>query len=159
MSRPSKNTNESAVLVDRLTQILKIEYWFTVSYPRLARSIRDINTKVLAHSLGTASVRHADIVADAFNGLGGNPVSCFVNLPESPDLVEIFTQQLNKEILVLSLHQQCAKSLKDENLRDKFSVMASEEKAHIETVEKIINNLKRGADRQELGSLGPTGTK
>jgi bacterioferritin len=150
MFKTSNKISGDPALIELLNQILKLEYSFIVNYPRLGRMIKDTSTRILVNSLGLASIRHADVVADASHRLGGNPISHFESIPDNPDLVDLFTQQLDKENLALSLHQQCAELTKDEELKLELFGIADEEKAHIKTTEKIIFNLKQGAKDQEL---------
>ena len=63
----------SSELLDLLNQTLELEYTLIIYYPRIASAIRDLETKQLALSLGTASIGHADTVAHAITKMGGNP--------------------------------------------------------------------------------------
>jgi bacterioferritin (cytochrome b1) len=152
MLKTVEKTSESSLLIDLLKQILRLEYSFLVTYPRLGRLIKDVGTRTLVNSLGSVRARHADLVVTASHKFGGSPVWDFENVPDNSDLVEIFSNQLEKENLVFKLHQQCANLIKDEEFKFEFSIMADEEKHHIRTLEKVIFNLLRGADKWELAS-------
>jgi rubrerythrin len=137
-------------IVDLLGQIIKLEYSMIVNYPRLAQMIKDKETQDLTNALGIASMRHADVASKALAQLGGNPRWSFEGLAGELDLKSVFDKQLEKEILALNMHRQCAGLTQDRTLKTEFLTMAEEEKAHIKTVEKIIGNLRAGADEREL---------
>lgn len=129
-------------LLDVLNQTLELEYTLIIHYPRIAEAIRDVVTKQLAQSLGTASISHFDTVSKAITKLGGVPHWSFEPFPQGLDLKKIFQLQLEKERLALKLHQQIASMTSDNfALRDKFSKLSSEEGSHIQTVEKILSRL------------------
>jgi bacterioferritin (cytochrome b1) len=69
-----KKVTGSPELLDLLNQTLELEYTLIIYYPRIASAIQDQETKQLAQSLGTASIGHADMVANAIIKLGGIPL-------------------------------------------------------------------------------------
>ena len=146
----SKKTTDTLVLVNLLNQILKLEYALIETYPSLARSIKDEYTSAILTSLAIASVKHVDIVTEAFETLEETPQSHLVNMEETPNLIEFFTQQLDKEKLAMKLLQQCAGLIREETLQFEFSCMAEEEYTHIKIVKMIIFNLKHSSDKPEL---------
>jgi bacterioferritin (cytochrome b1) len=155
----NKKIEEKPILVDLLAQILKLEYSFMMNYPRLGRMINDNKTSELACSLGKVRATHTDVVIAASHRLGGIPIWNFENIPDNPELVEIFIKQLDKENLMYQLYLKSAELVKDEDLKIEFSAIANEEKTHIKTIEKIIFNLKQGSDKQELNSFLAAMTK
>ena len=131
----------SSELLDLLNQTLELEYTLIIYYPRIASAIRDLETKQLALSLGTASIGHADTVAHAITKMGGNPHWSFGPFPTEKDLRKIFQGQLEKEKLALKLHQQIVNLIADYSIRDEFIRLSKEEESHIKTVEKILISL------------------
>jgi bacterioferritin (cytochrome b1) len=136
-----KKVTGSSELLDLLNQTLELEYTLIIYYPRIASAIQDPEAKQLAQSLGTASIGHADTVANAITKLGGTPHWSFGAFPNERDLKKIFLDQLEKEKLALKLHQQIVGMITDYSIRGKFSELAKEEESHIRTVEKILTKL------------------
>jgi bacterioferritin len=93
--------------------------------------------------LGTASVHHADIVANAITQLGGQPSWGFSPFPEDDDILNIFQIQLEKEKKALELHRQSANLVPSGSLAKSLAALADEERHHIEIVNKIISKLAR----------------
>ena len=58
---------------DILNKALTLEYTLIVHYPRIASMIKEQETRKLVNELGRASVKHADVVANAIIKLGGHP--------------------------------------------------------------------------------------
>lgn len=139
---PATSDAENKELVELLNEALRLEYTFIVYYPRLAAGIEDAETKNLVHQLGTASVHHADVVAEAITQLGGNPDWSFVPFPDDKELLPLFQMQLQKEQRALELHHKAAELVPAEALSESIESLAKEEQAHISTVEKIIARLK-----------------
>jgi rubrerythrin len=131
----------SQTTLDLLNQALNVEYSLIVHYPRIANSLPDEETRRLVHGLGEASIRHADVVADAIKELGGKPDWSFEPFPEHMDTVSIFKIQLQKEKMALMLHQETARLVRSRVLREKFKAIAGEEESHIRTVEEILDRL------------------
>ena len=136
-----KKVTGSPELLDLLDQALELEYTLIIYYPRIASAIPDQETKQLAQSLGTASVGHADTVANAITKLGGTPHWSFESFPAEMDLKKIFQAQLEKEKLALKLHQQIVGLITDSSIRDDFIGLPKEEELHIKIVEKILMRL------------------
>jgi bacterioferritin (cytochrome b1) len=111
--------------------------------------IRDKKTRELVNYLGTASIKHANVIADAIAELGGKPVWSFDDFPAGENLEEIFKQQLAKENLALELHQQCVKLADEISIINHFKKIAEEEKKHIIIVNQITSNLEQQAIRNE----------
>lgn len=128
-------------VIDLLNQALKLEYSLIVNYPRLASAIGDDETRQMTLTLGSDSIHHADIVANAITAIGGTPNWSFEPFPLEMDIVDIFKKQLEKEKLALQLHQQGVNLVNSDYLRGKFSELVDEEKQHIELVDKIILRL------------------
>jgi bacterioferritin len=134
--------NISPEILDLLNKALQLEYTLIIHYPRLANSIKDSETRKLVQNLGTASVHHADVVADAITQLGGTPDWSFTPFPDDYELVHIFQIQLQKEKQALQLHQQAADLVPPGPLVDSIKALANEEKTHISIVERVISKLK-----------------
>jgi bacterioferritin (cytochrome b1) len=126
-----------------LNRALTLEYTLIIHYPRLAAMIPDEATRKLASELGSASIKHADIVANAIIRLGGKPDWSFEPFPEKVDLVSIFQTQLGKEKTALELHRQSAYLVADSALREKFEDIAKEEESHIKMVQDILERLRK----------------
>ncbi len=126
-----------------LNRALTLEYTLIIHYPRLAAMIPDETTRKLASELGSASIKHADIVANAIIRLGGKPDWSFEPFPEKVDLVSIFQTQLGKEKTALELHRQNAYLVTDSALREKFEDIAKEEESHIKMVQSILARLRK----------------
>ena len=141
-------------LVDLLERLLRHEYTLAVNYPRLARLIKDVATRESAIGLGKASLKHADLLANALNGLGGSPSSSFEQIDDESDLVEVFTQQLAREREVQQIHLEGQRMATDKKLKSEFLAMADEETEHIQTVEKILIYLKKETP-ERLSSPAP----
>jgi len=139
---PGSSNKISPKIIDLLNKALQLEYTLIIHYPRLANSIKDAETRKLVQSLGTASVHHADVVADAITQLGGNPVWSFTPFPDIYELLHIFQIQLQKEKQALELHRQAADLVPPGPLVDAIKALANEEKAHISIVERVISKLK-----------------
>lgn len=125
-----------------LNRALTLEYTLIVHYPRLAAMIPDETTRKLVSELGSASIKHADVVASAIIRLGGKPNWSFEPFPAEVDLVSIFQTQLSKEKTALGLHRQSAYLVADSALKEKFEDIAKEEESHIEVVQSILERLK-----------------
>ena len=126
-----------------LNRALTLEYTLVVHYPRLAAMIPDEATRKLVSELGSASIKHADIVANAIIRLGGKPDWSFEPFPEKVDLVSIFQTQLGKEKTALELHRQSAYLVADSALREKFEDIAKEDESHIKMVQTILEQLRK----------------
>jgi rubrerythrin len=129
-------------LVKLLNQSLRIEYNFVIHYPRIAQLVRDEETKKLILGLCNASVHHADVVANIITHLGGKPDWSFDLFPEGMGPSEIFQIQLEKEKQALQLHQNSAALISSASQGNALNDVANEEKAHIMTVNRIIERLK-----------------
>jgi rubrerythrin len=129
-------------LVKLLNQSLRIEYNFVIHYPRIAQLVRDEETKKLILDLCNASVHHADVVANIITHLGGKPDWSFDLFPEGMGPSEIFQIQLEKEKQALQLHQNSAALISSGSQGNALNDVANEEKAHIMTVNRIIERLK-----------------
>ncbi len=143
----AKKTTEDgqtpAELLDLLNQALRLEYTLIIHYPRLAAGIEDAETKKLVQYLGTASVHHADVVADAIIQLGGKPAWSFAPFPDIQEPLQAFQIQLRKEQQALDLHRKAAGLLPAGPMAGAIESLAKEEQSHISIVEKIIARLKQ----------------
>ena len=128
-------------LKSNLSRALTLEYTIIIHHPRIAAMIPDETTRRLAAELGSASIRHADIVASAIIRLGGKPKWSFEPFPAEVNLVSIFQTQLGKEKAALDLHRRCAYLVTDSALREKFLAVAKEGESHIKIVEDILERL------------------
>jgi rubrerythrin len=137
-----KKTAQSAEILELLKQALKLEYSIIIHMPRIASTIKDEKTREMAQELGTASVKHADIVADAISSMGGIPEWGFEPVPMGKDLVEIFEIQLEKEKQAQQLHEKSASLIKDRDLKLKFKQLASDEEGHAKIVNDILVRLR-----------------
>lgn len=138
-----KKPSKSSQILDLLNRALKLEYSIIIHMPRIASGIKDEETKDLAITLGNASVKHADTVANAITSLGGNPEWGFEAAPMGKDLIEIFEQQLDKEKLARDLHQQSANLISDKLLKLRFAQLAKDEEGHIQIVNDILARLRQ----------------
>ncbi len=132
-----------------LNNILKLEYTLIIHYPRLASMIRDKEIRNLVNALGTASVKHADVVTRAINHYGGSPVWSFEPFPGDDKLVTIFKKQLEKEETALELHRQSALMVTDPTLKSDFEELAREEESHIKTVKEVLKRLEERGEGQQ----------
>lgn len=142
MLERKKTTNKSTEILELLNKALELEYSLVVHYPRIASTISDGKTRELALSLGTDSVKHADIVARAVSSLGGDPVWSFEPFPAETDIVRLFRRQLEKEQQALRLHEESTLAARDGSLRLKLGQLATDERRHIHTVEEILSRLQ-----------------
>ncbi len=140
--RKEKKPAQSAQVLDLLKEALKLEYSIIIHMPRIASAIKDEKTREMAQLLGTASVKHADIVANAISSMGGVPEWGFEPAPIGKDLIEIFETQLEKEKLARELHEKSANLIKDRDLKLKFKQLASDEEWHIKVVNDILARLR-----------------
>lgn len=140
--KKEKKPAQAAEILDLLNQALKLEYTIIIHMPRIASAIKDEKTREMAQLLGTASVKHADIVANAISSMGGVPEWGFEPVPMGKDLVEIFEMQLEKEKLAQKLHEESAGIIKDRDLKLKFKQLASDEQWHIKVVNDILARLR-----------------
>lgn len=129
--------------MDLLNQALRLEYSLIVHYPRLANTIKDEETRKLVLELGSASIHHADVVANTISQLGGEPVWSLDLYPENMDTVKIFQTQLEKEKLALKLHRESADLVPSSSLGSKLNALANEEEQHIKIVDHILSRLNR----------------
>jgi hypothetical protein len=150
MFRFIDNTDEKSPLIKLLNQILKLDYFCVSSCPRLARMIEDKSTRESVISLGMDSTRHSVMISDILSKLGAKPAEYFEISGGGDNLINIFTEQLAREYEALNKQRGCADLSNDENLRYEFFALAAEQKSRIKVVEKIISNLKQGADKQVL---------
>ncbi len=138
-----KKPAKSLQVLDLLSRALKLEYSIIIHMPRIASSIKDEETRDMALTLGNASIKHADTVANAISALGGNPEWAFEAVPVGEDLVEIFEQQLDKEKLARQLHQESASLIPDRVLKLRFAQLARDEEEHIQIVNDILVRLRQ----------------
>ena len=148
MFRHANKKENISELINLLSDICKLEYSMIMNYPRLAREMKNKETQDLTEMLGTASIKHADTAAKVLTQLGGTPVWSMAAFPDNLSLVEIFSEQLEKEKIAQKSHQRCAELTGDSLLKHEFISMAEEEKYHIKTVEKILTLLKLEKDRE-----------
>ena len=139
--KDEKTEGSSHRLMDLLNQALRLEYSLIVHYPRLANTIKDEETRKLTLELGSASIHHADVVANTITQLGGEPDWSMELYPEDMDTVEIFQTQLEKEKLALKLHHESADLVPSSSLQVKLSNLAREEEQHIQIVNRILSRL------------------
>ena len=139
----SKDNATFSDLFSLLNRALELEYSLIIPYPCLASTIHDDEVRKLVFQLGTASVHHADIVANAITQLGGQPSWGFSPFPEDDDILNIFQIQLEKEKKALELHKQSANLVPSGSLAKSLAALADEERHHIEIVNKIISKLAR----------------
>ena len=139
--KDEKTEGSSHRLMDLLNQALRLEYSLIVHYPRLANTIKDEETRKLTLELGSASIRHADVVANTITQLGGEPDWSIELYPEDMETVEIFQTQLEKEKLALQLHRESADLVPSSSLGSKLSSLANEEEQHIQIVNRILSRL------------------
>src|SRR3989304_9998521 len=104
--------------------------------------VHDKKTKALGNALGSASVRHADVVARAIMRLGGTPSWTFEPFSFDDSLAGIFQRQLEKEETARRLHRETAVLAPDPSLRTEFEQLAREEESHIRTVKEILKRLE-----------------
>ena len=138
-----KKVAKSSQITDLLNQALKLEYSIIIHMPRIASTIEDEKTKEMANILGSASIKHADTVAQAITTLGGNPEWAFESAPTGKDMVEVFKKQLDKEKLALQLHKESASLIQDKTLKLKFEQLARDEEWHIKIVDDILSRLRK----------------
>ena len=142
MDKKDEKTEETTHrLMDLLNRALRLEYSLIVHYPRLANTIKDEETRKLVLQLGSASIRHADVVANTISQLGGEPDWSIELYPEDMDTVKIFQTQLEKEKLALQLHRESADLVPSSSLRGELSALAMEEEQHIKIVNHILSRL------------------
>ncbi|MFH1219389.1 MAG: ferritin-like domain-containing protein [Candidatus Eisenbacteria bacterium] len=141
MPKNSAVVRSPDVTLNLLNRALHLEYSMIVHYPRLANSVGDEDTRRLINELGSASIAHADAVADVIKALGGRPDWSFEPFPSGKDLVTIMRTQLGNEKRALEFHHQAAEATEDASISARFIAMAREEEDHIRTVEKILRNL------------------
>jgi rubrerythrin len=142
MDKKDEKTEETTHrLMDLLNRALRLEYSLIVHYPRLANTIKDEETRKLVLQLGSASIRHADVVANTISQLGGEPDWSIELYPEDMDTVKIFQTQLEKEKLALQLHRESADLVPSSSLRGELSALAVEEEQHIKIVNHILSRL------------------
>lgn len=134
----SSNTEQLLLI---LNKSLTLEYTLIVHYPRLASMVKNADTRKLVNKLGSASIKHADVVANVIIRLGGKPGWSFDAFPSQVDLVDIFQTQLDKEKTARDLHKQSAYMVSVSELRNKFAEIAREEESHIKIVENILKRL------------------
>jgi bacterioferritin (cytochrome b1) len=70
----SSNTEQ---VISLLNEALALEYTLIIHYPRLSSMIKDPETRDLVSGLGSASIKHADTVAEAIVRLKGKPIWSF----------------------------------------------------------------------------------
>ncbi len=142
MDKKDEKTEETSnKLMGLLNQALRLEYSLIVHYPRLANTIKDEEIRKLTLELGSASIRHADVVANTISQLGGEPDWSMELYPEDMDTVKIFQTQLEKEKLALQLHRESADLVPSSSLRGELSALAMEEEQHIKIVNHILSRL------------------
>ena len=142
MTKPVQSPATVGKEIDLLNQALQLEYTLIVQYAKFAELINDGEVQRLVRGLGTASIKHADVVSRAIVQLGGIPRWSFEIVEPGIDVLRIFQTQLEKEKLARELHTQAADLVDDISLKEEFSQMAKEEERHIEIVEKILAGLE-----------------
>ena len=138
-----KKLAKSSQILNLLNQTLKLEYSIIIHMPRIASNIKDEETRDMALTLGNASIKHADTVANAISALGGNPEWGFEAAPVGKDLIELFEQQLDKEKLARQLHRESTSLVQDRTLKLKFEQLARDEEEHIQIVNDVLARLRQ----------------
>lgn len=133
--------DSSQQLIDMLNQALTIEYSMMIHYPRLARAIRDKDSRRVFESLGQDSNRHGDVISKIICELGGQPDWSIEPAPDDTDMVAIIETQLEKEKFALHMHKQCVGLAKTLAHREKLCKLVKEEQGHIKDLENILSNL------------------
>lgn len=130
----------TARAIELMAQTLQVEYRFIVHYPRLMDMAPDTESRGMMQRIGSDSVKHADVVRQAIQALGGTPP--FPALEALPDLPigEMFRKQLEYERLALMLHSRAAELVGPE-WREAVRRIAEEERWHIRGVEGILERL------------------
>ena len=140
-AKDKTNRDSSQQLINMLNEVLSIEYSMMTHYPRLARAIRDKDSRVIFESLGRDSNRHGDVISKIIWELGGEPDWTIEPPPDDTDMVVIIEKQLEKEKFALHMHKQCVGLAKTLSHREKLKKLVEEEQWHIKTVENILSNL------------------
>ncbi len=94
--------------------------------------------------MSSASVKHAGVVSEAIESLGGKAEWNFEPFPDDEDLVRMFAEQVGKERLAHQLHLECIKLL-PEGLKPKFRQIAAEEEWHEKVAKEVLEYLKAQA--------------
>jgi bacterioferritin len=136
--KADKNQQE---IINLLNQVLNLEYSMIIHYPRIASTIQDEEIKNLVLKLGSDSMGHADIVANAVIKLGGKPVWSFESLAERFDHLDVFQTQLEREKFAKQSYEKCASMVMDNSLYARFNELAKQEAEHVHIVEKVLSKL------------------
>jgi rubrerythrin len=138
----SGKNSDNLMLINLLNQILELEHGFVDNFRGLTRSVKDEYTSALLTTLATASLKHADRVAEVLALAEEIPHPHLQKIEETSNLTELFVGQMDKETLAARLFQQCAGLVGDETLKREFSHMAEEKYMHSKMVKTVISNLR-----------------
>ena len=127
--------------IDRLRQVLPLEYGFMRYYERLLPAL-DEDTAGKVRQLLEESAEHARITSDFLRELGAEGDIDTSQMPEAGSDIEAFRRQLEKERLARWLQFQAAEAVESEDYRRRLLAMASQEETHILLVESILQRLE-----------------
>ncbi|AKG53012.1 hypothetical protein DGWBC_0325 [Dehalogenimonas sp. WBC-2] len=141
MAKEIPLSEQNAQAIALLNRTLALEYSIIIHVPRIANAFKDPQIRDKVISLSSASVKHADTVADAIEKLGGKAEWNFEPFPDDDDLVKMFEFQLEKENEAHRMHNEVVK-LMPEGLKPKFRDIAKEEEWHMKVAEEILDYLR-----------------
>lgn len=128
-------------VIDLLNRVLSLEYSIIIHLPRISGVFKDRDFRDKALYLSSASVKHADEVAQAIETLGGKAEWNFESFPDDGNLVKMFEIQVDKERLAHQLHLECVRLL-PEGFKPKFRQIAAEEEWHEQVAQEVLDYLK-----------------
>ena len=139
MAKP--DVHKETELIDLLNQILCLEYSIIVHFPSISGAFpdREMSDKMLF--LSTASIKHANGVAEAIEKLGGKPEWSFEPFPDG-DLVKVFEFQVEKERQAHDMHMKCAAMAEESYLRKQFATFAKDEEYHEKVAQEVLDYLR-----------------
>ncbi|APV43850.1 bacterioferritin [Dehalogenimonas formicexedens] len=140
MNKQPAKTDYSPV-IDLLNQVLTLEYSIIIHFPRISGVFKDRDIRDKALYLSSASVKHAGVVSEAIESLGGKAEWNFEPFPDDGNLVRMFEEQVDKEKLAHRLHMECVKLL-PEGLKPKFRQIAAEEEWHEKIASEVLQYLR-----------------
>ena len=141
MAKQAPLSEQNAQAIALLNLTLALEYSMIIHLPRISNAFKDplIRDKVMY--LSSASVKHADTVANAIEQLGGKAEWNFDSFPDDGNLVKMFEFQLEKEKEALRMHNETVRLVPD-GLKPKFRQIAKEEEWHVTVAGEILDYLR-----------------
>lgn len=144
--------NENVKVVKELNSLLKGEYMAIEGYERFIQNLEDEEIKTELQRIQKDHKQHAILIAERIQNLGGRPVDgigimgemaqavdSIKNLPKQKDTRFILHDAYEGEQKGIQMAEEIAKGDLDKESEDLIKKILKEDRKHIKTLEKLLN--------------------